>query len=70
MRWLSMTGKRWLKTQEAADYLSIHRVTLYRYMKEGKVTAKRMGAHWRIDKDELDGLFNSCLDQEDRAKDF
>jgi excisionase family DNA binding protein len=36
------TVHRWLTTEEAAAYLSVHPVTLRRWVTEGKVPAHRM----------------------------
>jgi len=47
--------KRWMKTGEVADYLSVHRVTVYRMLYAHRlpgVKLKEVG--WRIDRKQLD----------------
>jgi len=43
-----------LKPQEAADYLGISKVTLYKLLKNGEIPAKKFGNQWRISKAILD----------------
>jgi general secretion pathway protein E len=42
-----------LTIQEAADYLTTSRPTLYRWLREGKVRGRKVGRQWRFKKDEL-----------------
>jgi len=43
--------KRWMKAGEAADYLSVHRVTIYRMLyAHGLPGVKLKGVGWRIDR--------------------
>lgn len=42
-----------LTIQEAADYLTTSRPTLYRWLREGKVKGMKVGRQWRFKKDEL-----------------
>jgi len=39
---------------ELADYLRIHRTTLYRLLKNGKIPAFRVGSDWRFNKERID----------------
>ena len=47
-----------LTTKELADYLKLTDVTLYKYIKEGKIPGHRVGNRWRFDKEEIDALLN------------
>jgi excisionase family DNA binding protein len=40
--------------QEAAKYLGIHQVTLYRLIRESDIPAIRLRGQWRFKKDHLD----------------
>ncbi len=44
--------------QEVADYLGLSRKTIYRYLKAGKLKAKKVGAEYRITQSQLDELLN------------
>jgi excisionase family DNA binding protein len=41
---------------QAADYLQLNRETIYRYIREGKLVASRLGRNYRIPKRSLDLL--------------
>src|SRR6266508_3858889 len=45
-----------LTPDQAADYLQINRETVYRYIKEGKLIASRLGRAYRIPKPSIDLL--------------
>jgi excisionase family DNA binding protein len=45
-----------LTSKELARYLKLTEVTVYRYVKEGKIPARRIGSRWRFDKDQIDEL--------------
>lgn len=47
-------NKEIMSPQEAAEYLGISRVTLYKLLKNGEVPAKKFGDQWRISKAVLD----------------
>ncbi|MDD5584063.1 MAG: helix-turn-helix domain-containing protein [Candidatus Omnitrophica bacterium] len=40
--------------KEAAQYLSIHLVTIYRLVKKGELPSFKIGGQWRFKKDLLD----------------
>jgi excisionase family DNA binding protein len=44
---------RLLTAQELADYLGIHRETVYSLTHEGKIPGHKVGALWRYDPDEV-----------------
>jgi len=41
---------------QAADYLQVNRETIYRYIREGKLTASKLGRAYRIPRTSLDLL--------------
>jgi excisionase family DNA binding protein len=45
-----------LNTKELAKYLKLTEVTIYKYVKEGKIPGRRIGSRWRFDKDQIDEL--------------
>ena len=45
-----------LTVPEACDYLRISRATLYRHIKQGKITPIKIGRRTLIDKSDLDRL--------------
>ena len=49
-----MLNTQVLTTKEAAEYLKINDQVLEKYLREGKVPAKKVGRQWRISKLALD----------------
>lgn len=49
--------KEFFRAQELADKLLVNVMTIYRYIKAGKLRAYKIGKEFRIDKDE----FNTFL---------
>jgi excisionase family DNA binding protein len=45
--------KRPLTLQQAADKLGVHYMTVYRYIRTGKLPATRVGRAWQVDPDDL-----------------
>ena len=43
-----------LTTKELAKYLKLTEVTIYKYVKEGKILGRRVGSRWRFDRDKID----------------
>jgi len=43
-----------LTPQEVAEYLQLTRDTVYRYIREGKLVASRLGRHYRIPKENVE----------------
>jgi excisionase family DNA binding protein len=57
-----------LTLQQAADKLGVHYMTVYRYVRTGKLHATRVGGGWRIDPLDLDQMRPSVSPQPtDRA---
>jgi excisionase family DNA binding protein len=45
--------KKILTINEIAEYLKVHPMTVYKYVKEGKIPAFKIGKSWRIQKDSI-----------------
>ncbi len=45
-----------LTLQEAADQLGVHYMTVYRYVRLGRLPARKVGGTWEVDTSELEGL--------------
>lgn len=54
-----MRSNDFYTAQELADKLRVNIMTIYRYIKAGKLRAHKLGKEFRIDKDE----FNRFLDK-------
>jgi len=46
-----------LTIKELAKYLDIHKITLYRWVKQKKIPAVKIGKLWRFKKDKIDAWF-------------
>jgi excisionase family DNA binding protein len=46
----------WLTQQEAEEYLSVSRTTLWRWQKQGKLTVYKFGRQRRYKREDLDAL--------------
>lgn len=44
----------WMTTEETAEYLRLHKHTVYDYIKRKKIPAVKFGRHYRIPKEKLD----------------
>ena len=51
-----MKGEALYSLREAADRLGLHYMTVYRYVRTGRLEARQSGAHWVIPADELQRL--------------
>lgn len=47
-----------LTVQEVANILKVTKMTIYRYIKAGKITAYKVGKDFRINKEEFDKFLN------------
>ena len=43
-----VAGAKWMTLHEAAAALEVHYMTVYRYVRQGRLPAERQGAEWRI----------------------
>ena len=50
--------KEFYKTEELAEKLRVSVMTIYRYIKAGKVKAYKIGKEFRIDKSEFQSFLN------------
>ena len=48
-----------LTTRELSEYLKLTKVTVYKYVNEGKIPGFKVGSRWRFDKDKIDKLLVS-----------
>jgi excisionase family DNA binding protein len=61
----STPKKRWYSIQEAAQYLDVGEPTLYRWMRDGKITFRKVGdstRFWQEDLDSVMQVFHSAKD--------
>ncbi len=52
-------------TEQAAEYLQVERETIYRYIRQGKLVASRLGRTYRIPKGSIDLLLWATRTRED-----
>lgn len=50
--------KEFYKTEELAEKLRVNVMTIYRYIKAGKLKAHKIGKEFRIDKEEFETFLN------------
>src|SRR3989344_2916186 len=61
-----MEQKREIFTpQQAAEYLQVERETIYRYIRQGKLVASKLGRTYRIPKGSIDLLLWATRTRED-----
>lgn len=53
-----MSKKDFYTAREVADILRVNIMTIYRYIKAGKIEAHKIGKEFRISKDEFDKFLN------------
>jgi len=49
-----MKHHKYLTVEELSDLLQIHRGTIYRLLKEGKLPGFRLGSDWRFSAEEIE----------------
>lgn len=54
------TKKEFYKAEELAEKLQVNIMTIYRYIKAGKLTAYKIGKEYRIDADEFERFLNNA----------
>jgi excisionase family DNA binding protein len=54
-----------LTPDQAADYLQVNRETIYRYIRDGRLTASRIGRSYRIRKQSVELLLASTSTRPD-----
>ena len=56
-----MKKQEFYTAQELADKLRVNIMTIYRYIKAGKLKAYKMSKEFRIDKKEFNNFLTKCL---------
>lgn len=56
-----------LTPEQAANYLQVNRETIYRYIREGKLAASKLGRTYRLPKRSLDLLLWTARTRDDIA---
>jgi excisionase family DNA binding protein len=56
-----------LTTKELAKYLKLTKVTIYKYVSEGKIPGFKVGSRWRFDRDKIDELLRK-EEEEEKSK--
>jgi len=59
--------KEIMTPEQVADYLQLSKDTIYRYIREGKLTASRLGRNYRIPRENVD-LFLLATSTSDAAR--
>ena len=54
-----MKDKPFYKAEDLAEQLEVNIMTIYRYIKAGRLKAYKLGREFRIDKNEFDRFLNS-----------
>jgi excisionase family DNA binding protein len=49
-----MTRRKFLTVDELSEYLHVHRTTIYRMLRQGKLSGFRVGTDWRFDFDVIE----------------
>ena len=48
-----------LTVEQAAEYLQVHKMTVYRYIREGLLPAAKLGKMYRLFRRDVEALVNS-----------
>jgi excisionase family DNA binding protein len=56
-----------LTVREVAEYLKLSRTTVWRWVKEGKLQAFKLGRSWRVCRSELERITGQGLKSADEA---
>ena len=60
-----------LTTEEIAEALRVHKVTIVRWIREGKLKAKKVGRRWLVNVDDYNGFVeNNSLSSEDSCANY
>ena len=59
-----------MTTNEIAEYLKLHPITIIKYAREGKIPATRIGRVWRFDKELIDRWIALAQSNSERDKDI
>ena len=59
-----------MTTNEIAEYLKLHPITIIKYAREGKIPATRIGRVWRYDKELVDRWIAQAENYSEKDKDI
>ena len=62
---MEIAEERWYSVLEAADYLSVSRPTIFRWMKEGLLSFYKVGGSTRFTKEGLDSVIEKTTGQKE-----
>jgi excisionase family DNA binding protein len=62
------TKMKWFSIREAAEYLDVGEPTLYRWMREGKITFRKVGDSTRFWQEDLDSVMQVFRSTNDLSK--
>jgi len=62
------TKKKWFSVRDAADYLDVGEPTLFRWMREGKITYRKVGDSTRFWQEDLDSVMEVFHSEKDVDK--
>ena len=54
-----------ITTRQVQDLLQVDRITVYRMLKDGRLTGIKVGSHWRVPKSEIDELITGKRSMEE-----
>ena len=57
-----------MTVKDIADYLHMHPMTIYKYVKEGKIPAFKVGTSWRIRRDSIQKWIKESEQQKERGR--
>jgi excisionase family DNA binding protein len=57
-----------ITTKQVQDLLQVDRITVYRMLKDGRLTGVKVGSHWRVPKSEIDELITGKKSMEEPRK--
>jgi excisionase family DNA binding protein len=64
----NVTKQKWYSIREAAEYLDVGEPTLYRWMREGKITYRKVGDSTRFWQQDLDSVMQVFHSEKDLGK--
>ncbi|HSU52876.1 MAG TPA: helix-turn-helix domain-containing protein [Candidatus Dormibacteraeota bacterium] len=64
----AVTKPKWFSIAEAADYLDVGEPTLYRWMRDGKITYRKVGDSTRFWQEDLDSVMEVFHSERDLNK--
>src|SRR6266481_4655482 len=65
---IALEKKKWYSIREAAEYLDVGEPTLYRWMREGKITYRKVGDSTRFWQEDLDSVMQVFHSERDLDK--